>query len=860
MRHIGILSLLFLVWLMWDIAGAMTVEPYINPAYMWDDGGTPTIQPNQNFFVEIMMDNPDGFDRTGMSIPLTFYISGDLSSWTNIGYEGVNGFESSSTWWPLINIFSLFGWDGIIADTINWTGSGISGMPNGSPLLTRLKIEFNIAADVMQSGVFCVDSCSIPDMEPAGKFDWLFEDPSPNFGGPYCWPVKSNCPVPEFANCPTTDISHDFDTPFTYDFNTSNAAEPVFELVSGPGSINPSTGVWTFAPDCNDVGSHDVVVGLSDNVCPGLTTTCEFTITVTDTPPVISGPCGQNIDIYDGVTKTIEFSASDANAGDQIVWSINANGGFMGTYSIDQNGEVSITPDILALGSFGFYVYATDCAGQNTVCEFTVNVIPMTNFAIKIEKIHDQFQGRHAYVDVINAAGAEILLAFDFLIGYDPSALTFVAAMSGPLFTIPGTYEWEYFTYRYNYIGNCGSGCPSGLLRVVGMSEYNDGAHHPKLMMLPSDLTLFTLDFLVSADYNLGGMFVPINFYWMDCGDNSIAFNYRGDNPFNILTGLSFAVYQYGGYSESDPYYEITNKSTGFPTYTGAQADCFVNSEPDKPTAEPIIDFYGGGIDIISPDDIDLRADVNLNGVAYEIADAVVFTNYFIYGLSAFTVSIEGQKAATEINGDGIALTIADLVYLIRVIVGDAQPIPKVAPDIKLNVAADGQNIAIDGEIGAAYFIFDGEVPVTLGRDATGMELAVNGMNGRTVALLYSFDKDIAASGQVLNSPGIPVSVEAADYNGNAYTCKIIPAGFHIRSYPNPFNPVTTLEMSLPAAGEWDISIFNITGQKIAAFNGYGEAGTVNIVWDASKFASGIYFYQARAGNFSATEKLMLLK
>ncbi|MEW5922809.1 MAG: T9SS type A sorting domain-containing protein [Candidatus Zixiibacteriota bacterium] len=838
----------------------MTVEPYINPAYLWDDGGTPTIQSNQNFIVEIMMDNPDGYDRAGMSIPLTFYLSGDLNSWTNVSHEGVNGFESSSTWWPLINIFTLINWDGNTADTINWTGSGITGMPNGSPLLTRFKYEFNITADVMQNGVFCVDSCSIPDMEPAGKFDWLFEDPSPDFGGPYCWPVKSNCPVPQFANCPVTDISHGFDAQFTYDFNTSNAAEPVFELISGPGSINSTTGVWIFDPECSDVGSHDVVVGLSDNVCPGLTTTCEFTVTVTDTPPVITGPCGDTAFVYAGMTSTFQFAASDANAGDVITWTVNTTQPLDGTYTINQEGRLTITPSLMDEGMVGFQVYATDCAGQSTVCVLAADITKMSRFEIKIEKIHDQLQGHHAYVDVINSAGVEILNGFDFLIGYDPSALTFVAAMAGPLFTIPGTYEWEYFTYRYNYMGNCGSGCPSGLLRVVGMAEYNDGAHHPKLMVLPTDLSLFTLDFLVSGDYNLAGMFVPINFYWMDCGDNAIAFHYRSDNPLNIQTGLSFAVYQYGGFSESNPYNEITNENTGFPTYTGAQAECFANSDPTKPIAEPFVDFYGGGIDIIPTTEIDLRADVNLNGVAYEIADAVVFTNYFIYGLSAFTVNIEGQKAATEINGDGIALTIADLVYLIRVIVGDAMPIPKVAPDIRLNVVADGQSVTIDAEIGAAYFIFDGEVPVALGDDATGMELAVNSAGGRTVALLYSFEKDLAVSGQVLNTPGNLISVEAADYNGNTYTAKIVPAGFHIRSYPNPFNPVTTLEMSLPAAGEWDISIFNITGQRIATFNGYSEAGIVNVVWDASKFASGIYFYQARAGNFSATEKLMLVK
>ncbi|PKK83873.1 MAG: hypothetical protein CVT49_06375 [candidate division Zixibacteria bacterium HGW-Zixibacteria-1] len=860
MRHTGFLSLTFLIWLMFGTAGAMTVEPYINPAYLWDDGGTMAIRAGQNFEIEIQMDNPDGFSRSGMSIPLRFYMTGDVTSWTNLGYEGVNGFEQGSSWWALINLFTPFSWDGNIADTINWTGSGISGMPDGAPILTRLKYKFNISVELSQDATFCVDSCSIPNMVPPGKFDWLFEDPSPGFGGPYCWPVKSSCHVPQFSNCPTSDISQDFDTQFTYDFNTPLAFEPVFSLISGPGSINPATGVWTFNPTCDDVGSHDVVVGLVDNSCPIPPTTCEFTITVTDTPPVISGPCGETALIYSEMTNTIIFDATDADIGDVITWNVTAYPPLTGAVSITQDGVLSITPDITDEGTVAFEVYATDCSGQSTICEFTAEIIGMSFFAIKIEKVHGQLQGHHAYVDVINSGGAEILHGFDFLIGYDPSALNFVAGMPGPLFSRPGTFEWEYFTYRYNYLGNCGAGCPSGVLRVVGMAEYNDGAHHPNLMVLPSDMVLFTLDFLVSSDYNLGGMFVPINFFWMDCGDNAIAFHYRGGNPLDIQTGFSNMVFQYGGGTIYDPYHEITNTNTGFPTFTGAQADCFTNNDPTKPAPVPFVNLYGGGIDIISPNEIDLRADVNLNGVAYEIADAVVFTNYFIYGPAAFTVNFEGQKAATEVNGDGIALTVADLVYLIRVIVGDALPLPKVAPDILLNAVADGQTVTLDAEIGAAYFIFDGVVPVSLGADASGMQLAVNSADGRTVALLYSFEKDFTASGQVLNTPGNLVSVEAADYNGNTFKTAIVPGGFSIRNYPNPFNPVTTLEMSLPAASDWNISLFNINGQRVASFDGRSEAGVVSVVWDASKFASGIYFYQARAGNFSATEKLMLVK
>ncbi len=87
-----------------------------------------------------------------------------------------------------------------------------------------------------------------------------------------------------------------------------------------------------------------------------------------------------------------------------------------------------------------------------------------------------------------------------------------------------------------------------------------------------------------------------------------------------------------------------------------------------------------------------------------------------------------------------------------------------------------------------------------------------------------------------------------------------LPDGFELKNYPNPFNPVTTIEMNLPQASTWNISIYNITGQKVAEFSGYSESGITSVNWDAKGNASGIYFYKATAGNFSATKKMVLLK
>ncbi len=80
------------------------------------------------------------------------------------------------------------------------------------------------------------------------------------------------------------------------------------------------------------------------------------------------------------------------------------------------------------------------------------------------------------------------------------------------------------------------------------------------------------------------------------------------------------------------------------------------------------------------------------------------------------------------------------------------------------------------------------------------------------------------------------------------------------QNYPNPFNPETTLKFSLREAADYELCIFNATGQKVAGFTGRGGAGMNEIRWDASEFASGVYLYRLRAGGCTDARKMILLR
>jgi hypothetical protein len=438
---------------------------------------------------------------------------------------------------------------------------------------------------------------------------------------------------------------------------------------------------------------------------------------------------------------------------------------------------------------------------------------------------------------------------FDFLVEYDASALNFLSADRGTLLDECG---WEYFQYRFGPNGNCGTGvCPSGKLRVVALAETNNGAAHPSCFSSAVNGQLVSLNFYVTNDRTLECQYVPIRFCWYDCGDNTIS-SRTGDSLF-----ISRYVFDYStGLDMADP-------TADFPSLFGANEVCDTALEDGKPDPLRKIDFFNGGVDIACAESLDARGDINLNEIAYEIADAVVFTNYFIYGFSAFTINMEGQIAATDVNADGLALSVADLVYLIRVVIGDANPFPKTTPvasvDVNYTLDQSGSLTVLDGaQIGAMYAVVDGVANPTLNAD--GMELRYNYDGTQTRVLVYSLAGN-SFTGSALNLDGKLVSLEMATADGAPVNAANLPTNFALsQNYPNPFNPSTVISFSLPTRSDYSLSVYNVTGQVVATFAGVEEAGTVELVWDAGQLASGVYFYRLQAGNFTDTKKMVLLK
>jgi hypothetical protein len=651
------------------------------------------------------------------------------------------------------------------------------------------------------------------------------------------------------------NISGSHCSALTYDFDPCQPdvfIDPVTFSSTGVGSIDPVTGVWSATGLA--VGTYTVSVKAHAQG-PAV----NMTVNVTNAAPVISGGCGTVTITNTGAIKNVQMAGTDADACDPKNWTIGSITPATGaTATIDATGKVTFSAT--DAGNYTVSVCLSDGIVTTPVCcDIFFEVAAGSLYGVRIEKTHGTLQGGFESVDVIlESINTDAVLGglggFDILIGYDNSALS----LQGVSIATSGLYQtckWEYFTYRFGANGNCSGGCPSGLVRVVGLAESNNGAAHPICVpkyvpTLPT--VMFTLNFLVSNDRTLECQYVPIRFFWIDCGDNSLS-NWDGSQLY-----IAGRVFEYMNQDVPvDPAYAT------FPGYAGVPAGfCLQDPNfPNKPGPDRNIDFYNGGIDIVCADSIDARGDINLNNVGYEIADAVMFTNYFVKGVSAFGTHVAGSTAASDVNADGLALSVADLVYLIRVIVGDALPYPKTAP-VQATYVNDNGTLSVDMPMGAAYVVIKGEAAPEL--LAQNMEMSYGVREGNTHVIIYpSFNATVTESftGNFLNAKGEILSVEMATADGAPVVAKMIPANFGLaQNYPNPFNPTTELSFSLPVASQYTLTVYNVTGQKVTEFSGAKEAGTHTITFNGDGMASGVYFYKLVAGNFSATKKMVLLK
>lgn len=81
------------------------------------------------------------------------------------------------------------------------------------------------------------------------------------------------------------------------------------------------------------------------------------------------------------------------------------------------------------------------------------------------------------------------------------------------------------------------------------------------------------------------------------------------------------------------------------------------------------------------------------------------------------------------------------------------------------------------------------------------------------------------------------------------------------QNFPNPFNPSTTIRYSIANPSNVTLRVYNVLGQEVATLvNQRQTAGNFTVTFEASRFASGVYFYRLNAGTFNQVRKMMVVK
>lgn len=89
-----------------------------------------------------------------------------------------------------------------------------------------------------------------------------------------------------------------------------------------------------------------------------------------------------------------------------------------------------------------------------------------------------------------------------------------------------------------------------------------------------------------------------------------------------------------------------------------------------------------------------------------------------------------------------------------------------------------------------------------------------------------------------------------------------VPSSYKLsQNFPNPFNPVTNINFSIPKNSFVTLKVYDMLGREISSLvSEQMQAGTYKVDWNAVNASSGIYFYTITAGDFKETKKMMLVK
>ncbi|RMZ50056.1 T9SS C-terminal target domain-containing protein [Candidatus Marinimicrobia bacterium PRS2] len=211
--------------------------------------------------------------------------------------------------------------------------------------------------------------------------------------------------------------------------------------------------------------------------------------------------------------------------------------------------------------------------------------------------------------------------------------------------------------------------------------------------------------------------------------------------------------------------------------------------------------------------------------------------------------------ACADTNGDG-AVNVLDVVAIVNVILNPRTDIND-ATSARLIKSGNALSLLADGYVGGVQLTLSHGLDFSLqmNKSAWIAEYATHGTKTNVIVIDPELGELFTASSEfeitdmiVANSKGAINSVVIGEFSLS-------------NAYPNPFNPSTTVELTLPEAGHVSVMVYNITGQLVAELaDSYMAANQYQFTWQGENVPSGMYLLRAEYAGQVSTQKLMLLK
>lgn len=162
-----------------------------------------------------------------------------------------------------------------------------------------------------------------------------------------------------------------------------------------------------------------------------------------------------------------------------------------------------------------------------------------------------------------------------------------------------------------------------------------------------------------------------------------------------------------------------------------------------------------------------------------------------------------------------------------------------VVADNEIYIATDDKKVYFSNTGGTSWQLMTTGIPVGANVYALGM------ISGKLYAATYAY-------GVFYYEPDA-VSVS----NGSEFV-----KGFSLKqNFPNPFNPSTKINFTIPKSSFVTLNVFDAAGKKVASLvNDFKSAGEYDINFNAAELSAGVYFYKLQAEGFTETKKMILTK